>query len=233
VTESISIPELRYGAIDAALVQRWSALEAEEDGAFFAVNLMAYRDMADYGDEVDRPTISGREADDRYAPLGPLAKAGATVVLFADVAAQQGSKPRWDRVAIVRYPSRRAFLDMQASEEFLALHLHKEAGMAKTILAACVPSSPGVSAPGVLVMRVARSDEVLPNAPGATRVVTFDVEGIVIGDGRTYDHVAIDACEDEAALAASLAADVALSDHFSIQLDAALVDTVARAVTPR
>ena len=47
--------------------------------------------------------------------------------------------PKWDRVGIVKYPSRRAFIEMQSRKDFQELHHHKEAGMAETIVAGCLP----------------------------------------------------------------------------------------------
>ena len=48
------------------------------------INLMKYHDVADYQDG-RTSTISGREADDIYAPVGPLAAVGAEIVFLADV----------------------------------------------------------------------------------------------------------------------------------------------------
>ena len=41
-----------------------------------------------------------------------------------------------DRIAVVRYPSRRAFLDMQDLPEYVELHEHKDAGMDSTFVIA-------------------------------------------------------------------------------------------------
>ena len=108
---------------------------------------MAYRKVADYGvgnasgiDPENGGTVSGREADDRYAPLDVLADIGADVVFIGDVEDQLlGDEPRWDRVAVVRYPTRRSFIEMQQREDFQKKHVHKEAGMAETIVAGCLP----------------------------------------------------------------------------------------------
>ena len=108
---------------------------------------MAYRKVADYGvgnasgiDPENGGTVSGREADDRYAPLDVLADIGADVVFIGDVEDQLlGDEPRWDRVGVVRYPTRRSFIEMQQREDFQKKHVHKEAGMAETIVAGCLP----------------------------------------------------------------------------------------------
>jgi hypothetical protein len=61
-------------------------------------------------------------------------------VFFADVDTQfLNDTPRWDRVGIVKYPSRRSFIEMQRRPDFQELHHHKEAGMAATIVAGCLP----------------------------------------------------------------------------------------------
>jgi hypothetical protein len=102
------------------------------------VNLMAYRDRAVYdGAETD---VSGREADDRYAPVEVLADIGASIAFVGDVEEQLlGDSPRWDRVGVVRYPTRRSFIEMQARPDFQDKHVHKEAGMAETIVAGGLP----------------------------------------------------------------------------------------------
>jgi hypothetical protein len=128
-----------YGAVDRELAGRMAGTPPEEDGPVWMVNLMRYRQQAAYADGRDA-TMSGREADDRYRPVDVLAAIGAAPVLFADVDAQLlGDSPRWDRVGVVRYPTRRSFIEMQSRDDFRARHVHKAAGMAETIVAACRP----------------------------------------------------------------------------------------------
>ena len=81
------IPPPRYGQVDRDYAARLATTPADEDGPVWMINLMHYRDRADYGDG-STSGISGREADDRYAPLGPLAAIGAEIVFVADVDAQ-------------------------------------------------------------------------------------------------------------------------------------------------
>lgn len=129
----------RYGAVDRDYGRRLATTPPDEDGPIWMVNLMKYRAVADYGDG-DRPAISGREADDRYAPLDVLAEIGAEVVFVGDVDQQLlGDDPVWDRVGVVKYPSRRAFIEMQRRPDFLARHVHKDAGMERTIVMGCRP----------------------------------------------------------------------------------------------
>ncbi len=129
----------RYGQIDHEYGARLATTPPADDGPVWMVNLMSYRDRADYADGRES-SLSGREADDAYAPLGPLAAIGAEVVFFADVDAQfLGDAPSWDRVGVVKYPTRRSFIDMQSRPDFQELHAHKEAGMAQTFVIGCLP----------------------------------------------------------------------------------------------
>jgi hypothetical protein len=153
-----------YGTPNWEMLGRWLELPPESDGPFWALNLMKYREVADYGDD-SAQARSGREADDAYAPLGPLAAIGAIVAFHGDVVDQPVGEPTWDRVGIVRYPSRAAFFAMQRTDEFKEKHVHKEAGMASTIVMACVPAA---------------------GAAGSDGAILFDVEGVIVGDGRAF-----------------------------------------------
>ncbi len=62
----------RYGTIDREYGMRLATTPPDDDGPVWMVNLMNYREVAEYADGRES-TISGREADDLYAPLGPLA----------------------------------------------------------------------------------------------------------------------------------------------------------------
>jgi uncharacterized protein (DUF1330 family) len=129
----------RYGQVDHEYGLRLATTEPADDGPVWMVNLMKYRDVADYGDGGET-SISGREADDIYAPVGPLAAVGAEIVFVGDVDQQLlGDAPTWDRIAVVKYPTRRSFIEMQARDDFQEQHVHKEAGMAETIVIGGLP----------------------------------------------------------------------------------------------
>lgn len=140
----------RYGIIDLDYAARLATTPPEDDGPIWMVNLMSYRDQADYaghGDPEDAPQRTGREADDEYAPVEVLAAIGAEIVFVGDVDAQLlGDSPQWHRIAVVKYPSRRSFIEMQTRDDFRAKHVHKEAGMASTIVMGCteaeLPTAP-------------------------------------------------------------------------------------------
>jgi len=123
-----------YGQIDADYAARLAGTPPEEDGPVWMVNLMRYKEVAEYADGRDS-AISGREADNAYTPLAALAGVGAEIVFVGDVDRQLlGDEPVWDRVAVVKYPTRRAFIEMQSRPDFVERHAHKEAGMAQTIV---------------------------------------------------------------------------------------------------
>ncbi len=128
-----------YGQIDHEYGIKLATTAPEDDGPVWMVNLMRYKAQAEYADG-RASTRTGREADDEYAPLGPLAAVGAEMVFVADVADQfLGDEPKWDRVAVVRYPTRASFIAMQQRDDFQKAHKHKEAGMAETIVIGCLP----------------------------------------------------------------------------------------------
>ncbi len=129
----------RYGTVDREYGRRLATTPPDEDGPVWMVNLMKYRDVAEYADGRDEQ-ISGREADDRYTPLGPLADIGAEIVFAGEVDQQLlGDAPVWDRVGVVKYPTRRSFIDMQQRRDFKELHAHKDAGMQETFVIGCQP----------------------------------------------------------------------------------------------
>lgn len=218
----------RYGTPNFEMLKTWFGRDPKDDGPFWALNLMKYREVADYKDG-DGPAISGREADDIYVPRGPLAAIGAMIVFSGDVVSQTDGTPVWDRIGIVRYPTRVAFLEMQNRDDFQKQHVHKEAGMQETIVMSCLPnpsSNRATTPDGTLVLRVARLSEgqSLAAVVGATRIATFDVEGVILGDGSTWTHAAFDVASDDAVVAALLAPQAVVEAIYPMQLGNVAVD---------
>ena len=71
----------RYGKLNSAYLASW--LERDEPGGpMWALNLMKYREWADYAD--GRQTdLSGAEADEVYLPHEHLAAVGSRIILLA------------------------------------------------------------------------------------------------------------------------------------------------------
>ena len=130
---------VRYGTPNREYGMKMATMPPEDDGPVWMVNLMKYRDVADYADGRES-TISGRDADDAYSPLDSLAAVGAAPVFFGDVDQQLlGDEPKWDRIGVVKYPTRKSFIDMQSLPSFQTSHHHKDAGMETTIVIGTQP----------------------------------------------------------------------------------------------
>jgi len=227
--------EYPFGSIDIETASRWMHLPPEDDGDIWMLNLMKYKTVADYGD-AGGPAITGKEADDVYAPTAILDDLGATVPLFGDVTHQVADHVAWERIGIVRYPSRASFFAMQNRDDFQKQYVHKKAGMETTIVMGCVPLSvaaPAEAGSGPVVMRVRRfaeGSEPGPDPAGVTPVAHFAVDGVILGDGRRWDDVRFDRV-DEGALEA-LAAIPGLADQVVVVVDPlleSLIDSVQTA----
>lgn len=106
---------------------------AAEDGPFVMVNLLKFREKAEYEDGSDNH-LSGREAYARYGAVvtgliealgGRIRYSGAvTGLLLGEV------EDLWDAVALAEYPSLAAFQAMAVSPEMHAIEHHRKAGLA-------------------------------------------------------------------------------------------------------
>ena len=117
---------------NTAQVQRMIA--APTEGPFYMFNLIRFRDNAVYADgrETD---LTGREANDLYAPIEFLTAIGARVVFSTDVDQQiDGDDTVWESVAVVEYPCPVAFFAMTADPAFQGRAIHKDAGVEHTIV---------------------------------------------------------------------------------------------------
>lgn len=104
-----------------------------EDGPFVMVNLLKFKDKAEYPDGSE-PELSGREAYARYgaAVRGCLeAVGGAPVFAGAVTELMLGeAEELWDMVALAQYPSRAAMMAMVQSPAYQAIEKHRIAGLA-------------------------------------------------------------------------------------------------------
>lgn len=103
-----------------------------EDGPFVMVNLLKFKDRAEYPDGSDGE-LSGREAYARYGAAvqaclasvgGKQVFAGAVTELMLGEAGEL-----WDMVALAQYPSRAAMMAMVQSPEYQAIEKHRMAGL--------------------------------------------------------------------------------------------------------
>lgn len=107
-------------------------MEKGPDGPIFMVNLLKFREKAEYED--GRATdLSGRDAYMIYGRTVAdiLPKFGGKAVFTADVTFLSLGQVEelWDEVAIAMYPARADMLRMSMSEEWRAAAIHRTAGL--------------------------------------------------------------------------------------------------------
>ena len=104
-----------------------------EDGPFVMINLLKFKERADYPDGSDAD-LSGREAYARYglAVQACLAAVGGKSIYAGSVTDLMLGEvdELWDMVALAQYPSRAAMMAMVQSPEYQAIEKHRVAGLA-------------------------------------------------------------------------------------------------------
>jgi len=204
-------PKLKhnYGIINKDYAFSLATCAPENDGPIYMVNLMKYREVAEHDENGGgAASISGREADDKYNPASILNKIGASIVFVADVVGNHVGDEDWDRIAIVRYATRKSFIDMQSRRDFADKHVHKAAGMQRTIIVCCRPQDASVDTHGRpktddqrhVLMVVRRGVDQTAAFAQLSEATNFAAEGTIIGDGRKWDTVQFIAVDSEAEL---------------------------------
>lgn len=104
-----------------------------ENGPFVMVNLLKFKETAEYADGSDAD-LSGAKAYARYGKAiqaclaavdGKQIYAGpVTGLMIGEV------EELWDMVALVEYPSLAAMQKMMSSPEYRAIEVHRKAGLA-------------------------------------------------------------------------------------------------------
>jgi uncharacterized protein (DUF1330 family) len=110
---------------------------APDDGPVVMLNLLKFKASASDG------SGSGAAAYGRYgnAAVAMLEARGAQVlwigrgeqILIGDPAED------WDQVLLVEYPSRKTFIEMVTTPEYVEAHRHRESGLERTVVVACSP----------------------------------------------------------------------------------------------
>jgi len=118
------------------------------EGVVVMLNLLRFRDIADYSDHPDlapEAPISGAEAFDRYIehtrPF--LAESGGEMLLLAEGGSFLigPSDERWDRAMLVRQSSVASFMAFASNKAYLAGLGHRTAGVMDARLLPLVPSA--------------------------------------------------------------------------------------------
>ncbi len=108
-------------------------LEPGPDGPIYMVNLLKFKDKAEYEDgrETD---LTGEQAYGIYgaAVSKLLKKFGGAAMFSASVERLMLGEVEelWDKVAIAMYPSRTAMMEMMRSDEMQEIGVHRAAGLA-------------------------------------------------------------------------------------------------------
>ena len=108
-------------------------MEKGPDGPVFMVNLLKFKDKAEYEDGRETE-LSGREAYGLYgaAVAGILPDYGGRLFYVSDVTflALGQVEELWDEIAIAAYPDRAALLKMSMSDAWREASVHRTAGLA-------------------------------------------------------------------------------------------------------
>ena len=229
----------RYGQLNESYIASWFERD-NPGGPMWALNLMKYRERAEYADGRES-TISGMEADDEYAPHEHLRNVGSRLVLMAPVVHQLvGDDTTWDRVAIAQYRDRMAMIEMSSNAEFRKDEAHKEAGMDFTIVMATFPvdedpippQKSGADDDRLLLLQVVADLDTVDIAADvdSVRIGRFSIEDRIIGDDRTfaearYDLISRDVTDN------LIAGGATHSDTDYVVIADPVLDDVARSLT--
>lgn len=111
------------------------------DAPIVMLNLLKFRELAQYDDAPDQPELTGREAYMLYGePMKRLVEAHGGRFLFnarVDALVIGEVEELWDATAIVEYPNRAAFVAIATSPEVQAIGHHRKAGLAGQLLIQC------------------------------------------------------------------------------------------------
>lgn len=120
-------------AIFPSMQQATSFFAGPENGPFVMVNLLKFKDKAEYADGSDSD-LSGAKAYARYgkAIQACLAAVGGRQIYAGNVTGMMIGEveEQWDMIALVEYPSLSAMQKMMSSSEYKAIETHRKAGLA-------------------------------------------------------------------------------------------------------
>jgi len=106
---------------------------SKDEGPVVMLNLLKFKERADTSD------VGGRESYNRYSrDVKPMVEAlGGRIIWHGRADQLLIGEEDWDAVALVEYPSRKAFLEMATSKQMGDIHHNREAGLERTVLIAC------------------------------------------------------------------------------------------------
>jgi uncharacterized protein (DUF1330 family) len=128
-----------FGGLNPDADQLRALIVADRDGPLQFVNLLAYHDVARYpdGHELVGSGLSGADAYGLYGitALEHVTRRGGRLSLYNDVEQVViGDGSQWDQVAIMEYRTTDAFLEMVRDPDYTAALVHRDAGLADTLV---------------------------------------------------------------------------------------------------
>jgi uncharacterized protein (DUF1330 family) len=132
-------------SIDPTRDQVRALRDTGRDGPVVMMNLLKFRETANYPPDAGMAPCSGKAAYDRYqhvftVAVGAVSQAqvlydGPCEQVFIG---QPGTDAAdWDKLLLVRYPSRQHFLNMMADAGYREALVHRYAGLERTVLIQC------------------------------------------------------------------------------------------------
>ena len=110
-------------------------MEAPDEGPVTMLNLLKFKPA---------PDGTGATGASEYAKYGDAAvqmvEARGGKVLWmgrADQILIGDPAEDWDSIALVQYPSRKAFIEMTSTKDYDAAHEHRASGLERTLVLAC------------------------------------------------------------------------------------------------
>ena len=120
--------------------EQWSYIQNQVDktGPVRMLNLLKYRENADYSGHPGEDPCSGREAYERYREYAvPLVETYGGAVIFSSNSLRTIIGPEadhWDEVLLAEYPSVKAFVEMASSEKYQSFAYHRAAAVSDSRL---------------------------------------------------------------------------------------------------
>lgn len=131
-------------------------MEKGPDGPIFMVNLLKFKDKAEY-DDGRACDLSGRDAYMIYgrAVTDLLPKFGGRGLFAGDVTflALGQVEELWDEIAIAMYPDRASMVRMSLSEEWREIAVHRMAGLKGQLNIETVIPATGMTSPFLEMMK--------------------------------------------------------------------------------
>ena len=138
--DPMTFPPVNFDpSIDPSADQVRALRDAGPDGPVVMLNLLKFRERANYPADSSHAPCSGAQAYRRYQTafvetVGDVSCAEVVWEGQVDMPFIGDTTQDWDKCLLVRYPSRQHFLSMMANAAYRDALVHRYAGLERTIL---------------------------------------------------------------------------------------------------